>query len=83
VQPLTTIPQRRAEGAATAAAAEAVPREPGSAPGVAAADSDDSSAVLVSADGCSLAPGAVGVRVVDYIAAKYSFHFPDAGKGAQ
>lgn len=36
--------------------------------------------VLVTANGCSLAPGASGVRVVDYIQAKYKFHFQDAGK---
>ena len=44
--------------------------------------SEAACAVLVSATGCSLAPGATGVRVIDYIQAKYKFHFQDAGKQA-
>lgn len=41
---------------------------------------EPASGVLVTAHGCSLAPGASGVRVIDYIQAKYKFHFQDAGK---
>lgn len=38
--------------------------------------------VLVTMEGCRLAPGVKGVRVVDYIKAKYRFHSIDVGKPA-
>lgn len=68
-----------AAAATVVAAATTASEDAPTADTAAASPGGGCSAVVVSADGCSLAPGAAGVRVLDYIAAKYSFHFKDAG----